>query len=342
MRVLLDTRARQWVQNPYIWCLAHSDDSVEFRAFSWTRALVGRYDVLHLHWPEYLLRQPSAVRAAIASVLFRLLLLRLRLQKITAVRTLHNLKPHEGDSPGERTLLHALARRCQLKILLNPTVLDEFPSALVREIPHGDYKPWLAHIGVEAPRGALPVTSSGPVRLLSFGILRRYKQVPRLIRALDDCEASAELTVAGPAPDSEYLDELRSVAAAAQVDVVLRPGRISEGGLVDKIKDTNFVVALYDDLHNSGVILYALSLNRPVIATRTPATIALAAEVGNGWLRLVTVDSGGVDRGDLQAALREPVPADQPNLTRRDWASIGRQHAHAYAAAMHARGSVSA
>src|SRR3712207_1619825 len=65
-------------ENPFIGLLLDSMPAdVDVRGFTWRRALLGQYDVLHLHWPEQLLRGATKARSSLKSVLFFLLLLRL-------------------------------------------------------------------------------------------------------------------------------------------------------------------------------------------------------------------------------------------------------------------------
>ena len=71
--------------------------------FSWRRALFGKYDVFHLHWPEALTRG-SGVRGFAKKALTTLLLARLWILRTAVVRTIHNLKPHEYEGVVERVL----------------------------------------------------------------------------------------------------------------------------------------------------------------------------------------------------------------------------------------------
>ena len=50
--------------NPYLTqLLACGSTDISIEPFSWKQAIVGHYDVLHLHWPEFLLRGPGRLRA---------------------------------------------------------------------------------------------------------------------------------------------------------------------------------------------------------------------------------------------------------------------------------------
>src|SRR3954465_15757887 len=106
--------------NPYLVQLVRSlPDDVRIEYFSWRRALAGRYDVLHLHWPEVLLHSPSRVRTlarmTAATLLLGLLRARplpgvLRGARLAVVRALHNPRPHEQPLLLERAVLRGLDR----------------------------------------------------------------------------------------------------------------------------------------------------------------------------------------------------------------------------------------
>src|SRR3954462_15609232 len=97
--------------NPYLVQLVRAlPDDVRIEYFSWRRALAGRYDVLHLHWPEVLLRSPSRARAVARRAATTLLLGVLRARRIAVVRTLHNPQPHDQPPLLDRAVLRGLDR----------------------------------------------------------------------------------------------------------------------------------------------------------------------------------------------------------------------------------------
>src|SRR5690606_31079641 len=96
MTVLQSLRPPTRNDNPYVKQLIRAIEphaQVEF--FSWKQALFGRYDVFHVHWPEFLLREQGRNRL-LQYALFLAFMLRLTLSAIPVARTLHNLEPHEG------------------------------------------------------------------------------------------------------------------------------------------------------------------------------------------------------------------------------------------------------
>ncbi|MER2224998.1 MAG: hypothetical protein ABS976_25745, partial [Rhodococcus sp. (in: high G+C Gram-positive bacteria)] len=68
LRVLLSTRGPFKTTNPYVVQLADSIRTcgASVRYFSWQTALFGSYDILHIHWPEVMIRRDGALARAAA------------------------------------------------------------------------------------------------------------------------------------------------------------------------------------------------------------------------------------------------------------------------------------
>lgn len=294
---------------------------IRILTFTWFRAIFGAYDVLHVHWPEFLVRQRTAPGRLVKLVLAWTLLLRLELTETPVVRTAHNLAPHESGDRLERAFLAALDRRTELWIRLNPTT--PLPLGVrTATIPHGHYR------SVFPPD---PGTTPEHGRLFQFGLVRRYKGIERLLEvfgAIDD--PGLRLTVAGKPQDADLAEHITAVAAA-DPRVEARLELVPDDELAREVRRAELVVLPYLQMHNSGAALLALSLDRPVLVPRSEATDALAREVGEGW---VIMFDGALQRGDLLRALaaarlvrERGVP---PQLDDRDWDLVGVRHAEAY------------
>src|SRR2546423_439948 len=189
--VLQSFRRPRRTTNPYLVQLVRAlPDDVRTDYFSWRRALAGRYDVLHLHWPEVLLRSPSRARALARRAATTLLLGVLRARRIAVVRTLHNPQPHEQPPLLDRAVLRGLDRSTTRWIRLNPFTAEPDP-ARTSTILHGHYRDWFGPAGRPAVPG----------RLLCFGLLRPYKGVESLLEAFGELdEGSLGLRVVGAPP----------------------------------------------------------------------------------------------------------------------------------------------
>jgi beta-1,4-mannosyltransferase len=84
------------ISNPFISLLIRNlDADIEVSTFTWRDAFLGRYDVLHVHWPDALLKAPTPMRRVLKFLQLRALLVRNRVRGIRQVWTVHNLTPHE-------------------------------------------------------------------------------------------------------------------------------------------------------------------------------------------------------------------------------------------------------
>lgn len=308
--------------------LGGAGGDVDATTFSWRTALLGRYDVLHVHWPEQLVRSPSGWRRAARHVALRALLARVRWTRTPVVRTLHNPVPHERGTSAEARALAAVDDATTLYVLLNPATRAPRDAPAVH-IPLAHYRDVFArHPRAAARRG----------HLVTVGLLRPYKGVEALIeafRALPD--EDLRLTVAGR-PTADLAPTL-TAAAAADDRVRLDLRFVPDATFVQHVTSAELVVLPYREMTNSGILVAALSLERPCLVPASPTNAAIAAEVGPGW---VLQYEGPFDeralRDGLAAARSTPRPAP-PDLGARDWATVGAAHLAAYRAALaHARG----
>lgn len=309
--------------NPYIVQLLGSLRSlpdVEVRTFGWSRALFGRYDVFHAHWPEILVSGRRRSATTLRTLLFLLLLVRLRLTRTAYVRTVHNVELPGGLTRWQRFALQVAERQTALRIVLSAhtPVPAGAPTALV---PHGDYRTWFEKY---------PRSESEPGRMLFFGQVRNYKGVPALLAAYRELAptVSATLTIAGR-PTSQTLAEQLRDAAGDDPRIRLRFEHVSDGDLVEEISRAQLVVLPYPNMHNSGSALAALSLDRAVLVPGNAVNAALAEEAGDGWVHCF---DGVLRAEDLARAVTQAPTgnAGEPDLSRRDWSQAGEQHLAAY------------
>lgn len=294
---------------------------IQVLTFSWLRALFGAYDVLHVHWPEALVRQRTPVGRFIKRVLAYTLLLRLELTETPVVRTVHSVAPYESGARPERPFLKALDRRTTLWIRLDPTTQLP-PGARNATIPHGHYR------SVFSPD---PGTVPEPGRLVQFGLVHGDKGMERLIDVFGTIDDPAlRLTVMGRSQD-EALSERIVTAAATDDRVEARLELVPDEVLAREVRRAELVVLPYRRTHSSGAALLALSLDRPVLVPRSAATDVLAREVGEGW---VIMFDGVLQRGDLLRALATArltrERGNRPDLAERDWELVGQRHAEVY------------
>lgn len=303
--------------------LSGAGGDVDALPFTWGTALRGGYDVLHVHWPELLVRHPRPLRRAARHVALALLLALVRVRRVPVVRTLHNTVPHESVGRAEARALTAVDAATTLWVLLTPATSapGEAPSV---QIPLGHYRDAFAH---------LPRAAATPGRLVTIGLLRPYKGVEELLAAFTALPGEhLGLTVAGkPTPDLA-----RVVEDAAARDPRIRTDLrfVPDATFVEHVTAAELVVLPYRQMTNSGVLVAALSLDRPCLVPASPANAALAAEVGDGW---VLQYEGEFDAHVLADGLRRAATTPRsarPDLSARDRHVLGAAHDDAYRTAV--------
>jgi beta-1,4-mannosyltransferase len=294
---------------------------VQMLSFSYRTALGGSWDVLHLHWPENLLRHRSRARRAIRAVLLGLLLVRITVFRPGVVRTLHNVAPHEPGTRVERVLLAALDRTVTCRVRL--TDLTPVPAgAPAVTIPHGHYRSEL---------GA-PVPTADTASLLFFGFLRPYKGVDALLGAFAGlADPAAQLVIAGKPADAG-MRTLVEAGCAADPRVSAHLEFLADPELARLVAASTVVVLPYREIHNSGVVFAALSLGRPVLVPENPVTAALRAEVGAEWVIGFEHPLTAADLADALATAARRDPAVQPDLAGREWTTVAQRYAAVYGA----------
>ncbi|WP_156479759.1 hypothetical protein [Pseudoclavibacter helvolus] len=322
VKVLFDTRERHWLQNPYVGLLAAEVSRIGYSVvgFSWKRALFGFYDVLHVHWPEYLLRGGTRLRRVGAYVFFILLLVRIVLTKRIVVRTHHNVNPHQDGNRFEEALLRKLDSLVQQRIWLSPAQHDH-RYASQNLVPHGSYLPWLT----ELDYSPTPSVERGErLRLVTFGILKPYKSIESGIEYVAGSPKGAirSYIIRGAAPDAAYFSFLQSMSLVDE-RVKLVQGRLDDFSLIAFLSDADIVVLPYRDMYNSGTLLMALSLNRTVLVHRNSITESLREEFGTDWIQFI--DERGIPNS----------PAGTVHFAEdRTWAHSARRHAEIYSQAL--------
>ncbi|WP_307803106.1 glycosyltransferase [Frigoribacterium sp. PvP032] len=309
--------------NPYLVMLRDAVGAVpgvEVRTFDWKGALLGRYDVFHVHWPEILVSGQSPLKALVRQGLTVALVVKLWATRTAIVRTEHNLELPTGISRRERALLRWIERRTTLWVRLNAET-PERTGALGALIPHGHYVDWFS-------RWPWPDREAG--RVSYFGFIRRYKGVDGLLRAFRGVRGDDRRLHAAGKPSSPDLARGLEELAADDPRVSLDLRFLDDEALIETVRRAELVVLPYREMHNSGGVLTALSLGRPVLVPANEVNARLADEVGAGWVQQYADD---LDAADVERALdaaSQLADDDVPDLSARDWDRAGEAHVEAY------------
>jgi beta-1,4-mannosyltransferase len=187
-------------------------------------------------------------------------------------------------------------------------------------ILHGHYKD-------RFKQHRLPERVAG--RLLYFGLIRPYKGVESLIETFSRMpDHNLNLRIVG----KPYPAQGSMVRKACQDDprISARLEFVDDASLVQEIGQAELVVLPYKEMHNSGALLVALSLGRPVLVPHSTANSLIAEEVGESWLLTYEDKLTEEVLRDALVKARRLAPYGTPDLKDRDWNVVGEAHYRAY------------
>jgi beta-1,4-mannosyltransferase len=299
---------------------------------------------LHLHWPEYPLHGPIARRSEVAAdAAYRLLVAaadRVRRRGGRVIWTAHNLSPHgfpsaHGAAAYARWAPRLLARVDTVVAMSAAgaaavrAALPVVAGARFAIIPHPHYRevygPALA--GDVRARYGIP---AGAHLTVAAGLIRPYKGLLALVGAFAAVARDDEvLLVAGPCHDPAHKAEIERAAAAAG-RVRLAVGRLDDPAFAATLAAADLFAANFESLLNSGSVLAALSLDRPVLAPASGPLVELRTQVGAPWLTLFDAPlDAGILRRHLDAA-REAPRTGRPDLAANEPGAVARAHLGLY------------
>ena len=330
---------------PYVERLnaALRDAGVEVDGYSSTAVAGGRYAVWHLHWPELFLNEPgSSLRALVTGSRLLVAVARARRRGVAVVWTVHNLAAHDRFHPRLeaafwRTFTPMVDGTIALSESGRTAALERFPPLRRRPsavVPLGHYRgAHPATVEREEARGRLGIEPGTGV-IGFFGLVRRYKGVPELIRAFRALPADdLVLDVAGPPRTPELADEVRR-AADGDPRVHLRLELVPDDEVQLHLAAADLVALPYTSVQNSSAALLALSFDRPVLARDLGALAELRSAVGADWVRLF---DGPLTPGELAEALawaRSGARTPTAPLGAFSWPEIADRTVAAYRAAL--------
>lgn len=332
--------------NPYLdlWCRAARQGGATLRRLSWRSAMGfdgGRADWIHIQWPEFALQGKSTFRAVRSMGILLISLGAGRLVGARVVLTAHNLRSHDGRHPRLEELmlrllgllvtdLHAMTEAGgRVFIFTHP----QFRRARVHVIPHGDYRPVAeARSQVEA-RQELGIPKEANV-YLTFGAMRSYKGAASLLALLSAPWPSDTIFVITGAAEGDTARRLRDLHEQERgVHVMFHEGFLPQEALSTYICAADWVLLPYRNVLNSGSLLLALTLGRPVVVPDTPTFREIGERVSGGWVRCY---SGALTADEVVELTAEP-PSGVPNLEWCSWTEVTRLQERMFASAKSAR-----
>ena len=333
MRVLIFPNDKSTIGNPYCDLLYGNmrKYGVVTQPFSISRALLGSWDIFHLHWPEYYLATPP-LKATIGTVGLLLSIVWLRIRGTRIVWTAHNLHSHNLRYPKiERRfwsilipMLHGYIALSDVSAVQARTAFPALRSKKATVIPHGDYRgTYPATVTKADSREKLGLSNSEKV-VLFFGGISPYKNVPHLIETFQQLNLpDATLVVAGrPATPNDGEKVLASIQQGTRVQLHLY--RIPVDDVQTFFAAADLVALPFEEIMNSGSAILALSFDRPALVPDRGSLPELQQQVGAMWIRTF---QGQLSADKLRSAIEwsaDPERGEHPDLSAFAWPSIAQ------------------
>jgi len=262
------------------------------------------------------------------------LVARWAITRTTVVRTVHNVIPHETQTWYQRAASRLLSRAEATRIYLTASSLAQANDPRGHIVKHGRYREWFDSLGSNnitqyAETGVVP--DDTPI-ILFFGMVRPYKGVEELLSAFGQMSRPARLRVVGKPSTAQYQAQIEELASHLNhVELDLR--HVPDDELWAALHTATLIVLPFRKITNSGSLILALDAAVPVLVSDSPTARELADEVGEQWLRIYPNEL----TGDIlnQALIWASTPrASEPDLSSREWQTIGRQYVTVYQKAL--------
>lgn len=340
LRVLARPAYTSLKHNPYTTLLCREAEKagveiVEYRPY---RAPVGRWDIVHVHWPESVFDH-TLIEAlpTTESLLFGIRRARARGAKL--LWTIHNLRAHEYKHQYfEERFWRRFLEQVDAVVALTEAGLaaarerfDALRSVSAHIVPHPHYRgQYPDTLDRAAARARLGLAASTKV-LLVFGRMYEYKNVPALLQAVRAApDEDWAVLVVGKPRSGGVGDELRRRGEGdARIRYVLEFVATEDAQLYFRAAD--LVVQPYREILNSGTALLALSFDRPVLVPRLGAGIDLERDFGPPWVHTYDGDlTPDILRATLSVAAGLPERTHGEHVRAIDVETVGRKMVDAY------------
>lgn len=198
----------------------------------------------------------------------------LRLASRVLVLTVHNVVPHDRDTPAVRRQLTTVYRVPQVLVVhtvaARQRLVDEFGISqdCIVVMEHGlDDIVVPPQAEIDATRTSLGYAPGDKV-VLFLGWVRRYKGVDLLLDACTHLDGATRVLIAGNCIDLDYRRQIESTIAerALNKQVAWEFGYLAEDRVSALLAAADVLVMPYRQIDQSGVLFAALRHGVPVVA----------------------------------------------------------------------------
>lgn len=300
-------------------------------------ALLGRFDVVHVHFPEHYITEQSLPNAFKWGGFYLVFLLRAKLAGKTIVWSVHDVHPFKERHVWLlRPFMAVFRALVDAYVFMSDSSAREFQATFPSQarkprcrVSHSAYpvsEPDRDMVAIERAR----LSEDGSALVVGFlGNIKAYKNVAalRLLPAALSDGRRVRILIAGSA-DRDSLAETQAVTRdLGPARVVRRDGRLSDADLDLLIRSVDVVFLPYTKGWNSGLATLVLCNGGRVVGSDLPVFADMVREYGAPWIYQYATAS------DLAAVL-ETVSRNLPEEGDRARLSclLSRSHANAVSA----------
>jgi beta-1,4-mannosyltransferase len=300
--------------------------------FDYRRALWDSYGLIHIHQGTFPFRNRRRLIALPRVCIAASLIWLGKVRGARLVWSVHNLGSHEQYHPRlERAYLTWISRIVDFSIHMTESG---------RQAAFARFSALAARPSVVIPLmhfsetyGELPTRIQARQQLglgeklrvvLFLGQIRRYKNVPELIRVFRELsDNDLRLFIVGNPQDAALVQEIRNLASDPRITLSLKLAPVED--VKTFMAAASLVVAPYQEVLNSGSALLGLTHHRPVLLPNRGAMAELQSTVGEKWVRLYVPP---LTPAILEAALEwaEETTETVPDLSHYSPHNIVKSH----------------
>lgn len=262
---------------------------------------------------------------------------------LKVVVTVHDVESFAGDHSGRRSL--SVLSKADALIAHNQVSKSELVDKIgvdarsISVVPHGNYIDFsMGNIDKSVARRRLGLPDDVPI-LLFFGQIKEVKGLEYVIKAADLLKKRGvdfRLVIAGKVWKASFEKYQAMIDEFDLSDRVIKDIRyIPDEETLYFYAAADLVVLPYKKIYQSGVLLMAMSLGVPVVASDLPGMCEVVEDRRNGFLfksedaeSLAEVLESVVGKADLLKATRDAAFEDM--RTNYSWSVIGQRTSSVY------------
>ena len=247
-------------------------------------ASIKGYRIAHVHWLAWDLRIAIPGSLYLSSFLTKLSIVWLKLLRFRLVWTVHNIVPHEPQTHHDLAIARSLSQSVDALLVHSESVLNALSLAgltvnSAHVIPHGNYiDQYRNKPNQPEARKRLGLPEEERL-LLYFGLMRKYKGVPDLLKVWNEDFPPGLLMLAGSCTDPA-LSNLIGSYQAGDPTIHCHLDFIPDEEVPNYFEACDAVCLPFRNVTTSGSALLALSFAKPIIAPRMGSLEDLPEAVG--------------------------------------------------------------